>query len=126
MEAYCSAHACSITASNGEGNGELVDGFGFMLNNVLGEDDVGKADTDGRKHRHGDVAHDDLVDLGGVDGLVHVTESAHHSLDAGRDLLSLGANDEPEDDHHDQGQAREARLQARAGGIADRVLGPVQ
>ena len=32
--------ACSITASNGEGNGELVDGFGFMLNNILGEDDV--------------------------------------------------------------------------------------
>ena len=26
--------------SNGEGNGELVDGFGFMLNNILGEDDV--------------------------------------------------------------------------------------
>jgi gamma-glutamyltranspeptidase/glutathione hydrolase len=32
--------ACSITASNGEGNGEIVDGFGFMLNNVLGESDV--------------------------------------------------------------------------------------
>ncbi len=32
--------ACSITVSNGEGNGELVDGFGFMLNNMLGEDDV--------------------------------------------------------------------------------------
>jgi gamma-glutamyltranspeptidase/glutathione hydrolase len=32
--------ACSITASNGEGNGELVDGYGFMLNNMLGEDDV--------------------------------------------------------------------------------------
>ena len=32
--------ACSITVSNGEGNGELVDGFGFMLNNILGEDDV--------------------------------------------------------------------------------------
>ena len=32
--------ACAITASNGEGNGELVDGFGFMLNNMLGEDDV--------------------------------------------------------------------------------------
>ncbi len=31
---------CSITTSNGEGNGELVDDFGFMLNNVLGEDDV--------------------------------------------------------------------------------------
>lgn len=32
--------ACAITVSNGEGNGELVDGFGFMLNNVLGEEDV--------------------------------------------------------------------------------------
>ena len=32
--------ACAITVSNGEGNGELVDGFGFMLNNILGEDDV--------------------------------------------------------------------------------------
>jgi gamma-glutamyltranspeptidase/glutathione hydrolase len=36
--------ACSITASNGEGNGELVDGFGFMLNNILGEDDVNPHD----------------------------------------------------------------------------------
>ena len=32
--------ACAATVSNGEGNGELVDGFGFMLNNILGEDDV--------------------------------------------------------------------------------------
>lgn len=32
--------ACAVTTSNGEGNGEIVDGFGFMLNNVLGEDDV--------------------------------------------------------------------------------------
>ena len=32
--------ACAITASNGEGNGEVVGGFDFMLNNVLGEDDV--------------------------------------------------------------------------------------
>ncbi len=29
--------------SNGEGNGELVDGFGFMFNNILGEDDVNPA-----------------------------------------------------------------------------------
>ncbi|MEO1063667.1 MAG: gamma-glutamyltransferase [Actinomycetota bacterium] len=33
-------NACAITVSNGEGNGEVVDGFGFMLNNALGEDDV--------------------------------------------------------------------------------------
>ncbi|MEM8620742.1 MAG: gamma-glutamyltransferase [Actinomycetota bacterium] len=32
--------ACAITTSNGEGNGEVVDGFDFMLNNMLGEDDV--------------------------------------------------------------------------------------
>ncbi len=33
-------NACAVSTSNGEGNGELVDGFGFMLNNILGEDDV--------------------------------------------------------------------------------------
>ncbi len=38
--------ACSITVSNGEGNGELVDGFGFMLNNILGEDDVNPDHSD--------------------------------------------------------------------------------
>jgi gamma-glutamyltranspeptidase/glutathione hydrolase len=35
--------ACAITVSNGEGNGEVVDGYGFMLNNILGEDDVNPA-----------------------------------------------------------------------------------
>jgi gamma-glutamyltranspeptidase/glutathione hydrolase len=35
--------ACAVTVSNGEGNGELVDGFGFMLNNILGEEDVNPA-----------------------------------------------------------------------------------
>jgi gamma-glutamyltranspeptidase/glutathione hydrolase len=39
--------ACSVTVSNGEGNGELVDGFGFMLNNILGEDDVNPAGLSG-------------------------------------------------------------------------------
>lgn len=32
--------ACAVTVSNGEGNGELVGSFGFMLNNILGEEDV--------------------------------------------------------------------------------------
>ncbi len=32
--------ACAMTLSNGEGNGRLVPGFGFMLNNMLGESDV--------------------------------------------------------------------------------------
>ena len=40
-----SGTACAVTVSNGEGNGELVDGFGFMLNNILGEDDVNPAGT---------------------------------------------------------------------------------
>lgn len=35
-----SGMACSVTASNGTGNAELIDGFGFMLNNILGEEDV--------------------------------------------------------------------------------------
>lgn len=35
-----SGNACAVTVTNGEGNGELVDGLGFMLNNVLGEPDV--------------------------------------------------------------------------------------
>jgi gamma-glutamyltranspeptidase / glutathione hydrolase len=33
-------NACAVTVSNGEGNGSLVGNFGFMLNNVLGEEDV--------------------------------------------------------------------------------------
>lgn len=36
----------SVTMSNGEGNGEIVDGFGFMLNNVLGEEDVNHQGSD--------------------------------------------------------------------------------
>ena len=35
--------ACAATVSNGEGNGQLIDGYGFMLNNILGEDDVNPA-----------------------------------------------------------------------------------
>jgi len=38
-----SGTACAVSVSNGEGNGELVDGFGFMLNNILGEEDVNPA-----------------------------------------------------------------------------------
>lgn len=33
-------NACSVTVSNGTGNGEVVGGYGFMLNNILGEEDV--------------------------------------------------------------------------------------
>jgi gamma-glutamyltranspeptidase/glutathione hydrolase len=35
--------ACAMTISNGEGNGHIVPGFGFMLNNMLGEADVNPA-----------------------------------------------------------------------------------
>jgi len=35
-----SGNACSVTVSNGTGNGEIVDGYGFMPNNILGEEDV--------------------------------------------------------------------------------------
>ncbi len=33
-------NACSMTLSNGEGNGYIVDDCGFMLNNMLGEADI--------------------------------------------------------------------------------------
>ncbi|QDG79273.1 gamma-glutamyltransferase [Labrenzia sp. PHM005] len=33
-------NACSVTVSNGTGSGEMAGGCGFMLNNILGEDDV--------------------------------------------------------------------------------------
>lgn len=33
-------NACSMTLSNGEGNGYMVDGCGFMMNNMLGEADI--------------------------------------------------------------------------------------
>ncbi|MDH4280307.1 MAG: gamma-glutamyltransferase, partial [Acidimicrobiia bacterium] len=36
-------NACSVTVSNGAGNGDVVDGYGFMLNNILGEDDLNPA-----------------------------------------------------------------------------------
>ncbi|HHN67552.1 MAG TPA: Gamma-glutamyltranspeptidase, partial [Thermopetrobacter sp.] len=32
--------ACALTITNGEGNGHVVEGCGFMLNNMLGEADV--------------------------------------------------------------------------------------
>lgn len=40
-------NACAVTTSNGEGNGELVPGFGYMTNNMLGEEDV-------NPHRNGE------------------------------------------------------------------------
>ncbi len=39
--------ACSVTVSNGAGNGELVGDYGFMLNNILGEDDLNPAGPGG-------------------------------------------------------------------------------
>ena len=34
---------CAMTISNGEGNGQLLEAFGFMPNNMLGEEDVNPA-----------------------------------------------------------------------------------
>ncbi len=39
--------ACSLTVSNGEGNGHMVPGLGFMPNNMLGEEDVNPAGRSG-------------------------------------------------------------------------------
>jgi gamma-glutamyltranspeptidase/glutathione hydrolase len=39
--------ACAMTLSNGEGNGHIVGRFGFMLNNMLGEEDVNPAGATG-------------------------------------------------------------------------------
>ena len=36
--------ACAVTTSNGVGNGEIVEPFGFMLNNILGEEDINPGD----------------------------------------------------------------------------------
>ena len=36
-------NTASATVSNGEGHGRIVPGFGFMMNNMLGEDDVNPA-----------------------------------------------------------------------------------
>ncbi len=33
-------NACAVTISNGEGNGEILEPYGIMPNNILGEDDV--------------------------------------------------------------------------------------
>lgn len=38
-------NACAVTTSNGSGNGELVAPFGFMPNNILGEEDVNPSST---------------------------------------------------------------------------------
>jgi gamma-glutamyltranspeptidase/glutathione hydrolase len=37
--------AASVSLSNGEGNGVIVGKFGFMLNNMLGEEDLGRLDA---------------------------------------------------------------------------------
>lgn len=39
--------ACAMTLSNGEGNGRIVGDFGFMINNMLGEEDVNPAGATG-------------------------------------------------------------------------------
>ena len=36
-------NACAVTVSNGAGNGDMVGDYGFMLNNILGEDDLNPA-----------------------------------------------------------------------------------
>ncbi|MEM7428707.1 MAG: gamma-glutamyltransferase [Pseudomonadota bacterium] len=38
-------NACAVTVSNGEGNGHIVGEFGFMMNNILGEEDVNPSGT---------------------------------------------------------------------------------
>ena len=43
IDAY--GNAAAISLSNGEGNGFIVGNFGFMLNNMLGEDDLGPLDA---------------------------------------------------------------------------------
>lgn len=40
-------NACAVTVSNGEGNGELVGPYGFMPNNILGEEDVNPHGAEG-------------------------------------------------------------------------------
>ena len=42
-----SGDACAMTLSNGEGNGHIVADHGFMLNNMLGEEDVNPAGATG-------------------------------------------------------------------------------
>ena len=42
-----SGNACAMTLSNGEGNGNIVGRFGFMLNNMLGEEDINPCGADG-------------------------------------------------------------------------------
>lgn len=39
--------ACAMTVSNGEGNGQIVPGYGFMPNNMLGEEDVNPDGAEG-------------------------------------------------------------------------------
>lgn len=41
-----SGTACAVTISNGAGNGEVAGEFGFMFNNILGEEDVNPAGSD--------------------------------------------------------------------------------
>ena len=36
-------NAAAVSLSNGEGNGYIVGKFGFMLNNMLGEEDLAAA-----------------------------------------------------------------------------------
>ena len=49
--------ACAMTLSNGEGNGHIVGDYGFMLNNMLGEEDVNPAGATGWPQEPATVIH---------------------------------------------------------------------
>ena len=45
-------NAAAVSLSNGEGNGFIVGKFGFMLNNMLGEEDLASGRPRGLARRH--------------------------------------------------------------------------
>ena len=51
-------NAASVSLSNGEGNGTIVGKFGFMLNNMLGEEDLASRRPRCLARRNAAVLHD--------------------------------------------------------------------
>ena len=87
-------NAASVSLSNGEGNGFIVGKFGFMLNNMLGEEDLSTGRLEALARRHASV-----ID----DGADHHPRAGRHGDGARHRRL------EPHQDRHPPSRRRSAR-----------------
>ncbi len=101
-------NAAAISLSNGEGNGQIAGKFGFMLNNMLGEEDSHERQARGLASCHAPVVDD------GADH--HFAERRHGDCDGDRRL-------EPHQVGHSPGrrQSPRPRHDSRTGGGAPKA-----